>query len=114
MTDAEKAVACLDELAGHRCEEYADWLKVGMTINKDWQSDSCIGKYLRDIEEQSTPDSNEGRYGGFFWFEGENASMKGHMGQTIVLDRSSGAVLAVHSMAGDYDYKSDLGSILPR
>ena len=91
-----------------------DWLKVGMTINKDWQSDSCIGKYLRDIEEQSTPAPYGGRYGGFFWFEGENASMKGHMGQTIVLDRSSGAVLAVHSMAGDYDYKSDLGSILPR
>jgi hypothetical protein len=90
-----------------------DWLKVSMMINKDWQSDSCIGKYLKNIEENATSASHGNDYGGFFWFN-ENASMRGHFGQTIVLDRSTGAVLAVHSMAADHDYKSDFGSILPR
>ena len=90
-----------------------DWLKVSMMINKDWQSDGCIGQYLRNIEKGATSASHGNHYGGFFWFN-ENASMRGHLGQAIVLDRSSGAVLTVHSMAGDYDYKSDFGSILPR
>lgn len=33
MTDVERAVACLEQLAPVRCEGYADWLAVGMALH---------------------------------------------------------------------------------
>ena len=33
LTDAEFAVACLPQLAARRCDDYADWLAVGMALH---------------------------------------------------------------------------------
>ena len=82
-------------------------------IANDWKSDTCIGKYLRDVEKNKiSKGSGGGFYGGFFHFD-RNASMKGHGGQRIIIDWNSGSVLALNAKTDDYDFKNNFESISP-
>ena len=90
-----------------------DYLRLGIMIANDWKSDTCIGKYLRDVEKNNvSKGSGGGFYGGFFHFE-RNASMRGHGGQRIIIDWDSGSVLVLNAKTDDYDFKNNFESISP-
>ena len=96
-----------------------DWLRLGIMIAEDWKSDTCIGRYLRDIEKNKISQNVSGRpgriyadqnFGGFFHFDnfylnGRNASFVGHGGQRVIIDLDTGRVLALHAVTDDYDFQ---------
>ena len=89
-----------------------DYLRLGIMIANDWKSDTCIGKYLRDVEKNKiSKGSDGGFYGGFFHFD-QNASMKGHGGQRIIIDWNTGSVLALNAKTDDYEFRKNFESIV--
>ena len=42
-----------------------DYLRLGIMIANDWKSDTCIGKYLRDVEKKVAKGCQPGTYGRF-------------------------------------------------
>jgi len=84
-----------------------DYLKFGIQLSKDWKSDSCVGKYLRDAYANRNKSKN---YGSFFWFErGQNdlprVEMHGHGGQRVIVKTSDGSVLSILAMRAKYSKK---------
>jgi hypothetical protein len=84
-----------------------DYLKFGIQVSKDWKSDSCIGKYLRDAYANRNKSKN---YGSFFWFKrGQNdlprVEMRGHGGQRVIIKTSDGSVLSILAMRAKYSRK---------
>ena len=68
-----------------------DFLKLGIQVSKDWNSNTCIGDYLKNIESmKDKSDNNNSEYAGFFWFDKKNkskhAQMRGHGSQQIHID----------------------------
>ena len=90
-----------------------DYLRLGIMIANDWKSDTCIGKYLRDVEKNKvSKGSGKGSYGGFFHFD-QNASMQGHGGQRIIIDWNTGGVLVLLAKTDDYDFNNNFESVSP-
>ena len=90
-----------------------DYLRLGIVIANDWKSDTCIGKYLRDIEKNKIPKgSGVGSYSGIFHFD-QNSSMKGHGGQRLIINWNTGSVLVLNAKTEDYDLKDSFKSISP-
>ena len=90
-----------------------DFLKLGIQVSKDWNSNSCIGDYLKNIESmRDKSDNKNSEYAGYFWFDKKNKSrhahMRGHGSQRIHIDLEKNRVLTYHSITGDYDNKSIL------
>ena len=89
-----------------------DFLRLGIQISKDWNSNSCIGNYLNGIEKMKikTDKDQNSDYSGYFWYDQNNksrhAQLRGHGGQRIHIDIEKGSVLIYHSITGDYDNKS--------
>ena len=89
-----------------------DFLKLGIQISKDWNSNSCIGNYLNGIEKMKikTDKDQNSDYSGYFWYDQNNksrhAQLRGHGGQRIQIDIEKGSVLVYSSIAKDYDNKS--------
>ena len=88
-----------------------DWLRITIKINEDFNSDSCIGDYLRSaVDDSVSVNANEhgcSKYGKFFWHKCKTArkalQMKGHGGQRSVFDPKTGRVLVIHSIRKDYN-----------
>ena len=90
-----------------------DFLKLGIQISKDWNSNTCIGNYLKNIESmRGKSDNKNSEYSGYFWYDKKNktrhAEMRGHGSQKIYIDLEKNKVLTYHSITGDYDNKSIL------
>ena len=88
-----------------------DFLKLGIQVSKDWNSNNCIGDYLKNIESmRDKSDNKNSEYAGYFWFNKKNksrhAQMRGHGSQHIHIDLEKNRVLTYHSITGDYDNKS--------
>ena len=89
-----------------------DFLRLGIQISKDWNSNSCIGNYLNGIEKMKikTDKDQNSDYSGYFWYDQNNksrhAQLRGHGGQRIHIDIEKGSVLVYSSIAKDYDNKS--------
>ncbi len=91
-----------------------DWLRITIKINEDFNSDSCIGDYLRSVvDDPVSVDANKhdcSKYGKFFWLKCKTArkalQMKGHGGQRSVFDPKTGRVLVIHSIRNDYNESS--------
>ena len=89
-----------------------DFLRLGIQISKDWNSNSCIGNYLNGIEKMKikTDKDQNSDYSGYFWYDQNNKSrhvqLRGHGGQRIHIDIEKGSVLVYHSITRDYDNKS--------
>ena len=88
-----------------------DFLKLGIQVSKDWNSNTCIGDYLKNIESmRDKSDNKNSEYAGYFWFNKKNksrhAQMRGHGSQQIHIDLEKNRVLTYHSITGDYDNKS--------
>ena len=88
-----------------------DFLKLGIQVSKDWNSNTCIGDYLKNIESmKDKSDNKNSKYSGYFWYDSKNksrhAEMRGHGSQHIHIDLEKNRVLTYHSITGDYDNKS--------
>ena len=88
-----------------------DFLKLGIQISNDWNSNTCIGDYLKNIESmRGKSDNKNSEYSGYFWYDSKNktrhAEMRGHGSQKIYIDLEKNRVLTYHSITGDYDNKS--------
>jgi len=88
-----------------------DFLKLGIQLSKDWNSNTCIGDYLKNIESmRGKSDDKNSEYSGYFWFnkkiKSRHAQMRGHGSQQIHIDLDKNRVLTYHSITGDYDNKS--------
>ena len=88
-----------------------DFLKLGIQVSKDWNSNTCIGNYLKNIESmKEKSDNKNAEYAGHFWFnkkiKSRHAEMRGHGSQHIHIDLEKNRVLTYHSITGDYDDKS--------
>jgi hypothetical protein len=88
-----------------------DFLKLGIQVSKDWNSNTCIGDYLKNIVSmRDKSDNKDSEYAGYFWFDKKNksrhAQMRGHGSQYIHIDLEKNRVLTYHSITGDYDNKS--------
>ena len=99
-------------LHGYFYANREDFLRLGIQISKDWNSNSCIGNYLNGIEKMKikTDKDQNSDYSGYFWYDQNNksrhAQLRGHGGQRIHIDIEKGSVLIYHSITGDYDNKS--------
>ncbi len=89
-----------------------DFLRLGIQVSQDWNSKSCIGDYLNEIEKMKikADKGSNSDYSGFFWYSQKNksrhAEMRGHGGQRILIDIKKGSVISYHSITGDYENKS--------
>lgn len=87
-----------------------DWLRLGVRIAEQFKAEGCIGDYLRSAVVESVPTGRpqSRKYGKFFWFDNRNvwfkndAMMKGHGGQRVVMDLDQGRVLIIHAIRKDY------------
>ena len=99
-------------LHGYFYANREDFLRLGIQISKDWNSNSCIGNYLNGIEKMKikTDKDQNSDYSGYFWYDQNNKSrhvqLRGHGGQRIHIDIEKGSVLVYHSITRDYDNKS--------
>ena len=88
-----------------------DFLKLAIQVSQDWNSKSCIGNYLNEIENMKLKAYKDTKsdYSGFFWYDRKNkarhAEMRGHGGQRIHIDIEKGSILAYHSITSDYNNK---------
>ena len=89
-----------------------DFLRLGIQVSQDWNSKSCIGDYLNEIEKMKikADKGSNSDYSGFFWYNKKNksrhAELRGHGGQRILIDIKKGSVISYHSITDDYENKS--------
>lgn len=99
-----------------------DYLRIAATMLEDWQSDSCIGQYLRDIHvaRQSTGFFLEDpfrmshvarSYGGQFWFDFTGMTdrtifgMNGNNGQNVLIDMDNGRIIVLNAVHTNYPWR---------
>ena len=86
-----------------------DWMRMAIKISEDWQSDSCIGEFLRQQQKTSVQTDRDGQsYAAFFWMKDANTSspqiiLNGHGGQRIIISPAKNTVLSYHSIRANYD-----------
>jgi hypothetical protein len=98
-----------------------DYLRIALTMLEDWESENCVGQYLRDIVARSHPKNQSDRvqyisvnsslrYAGQFHstyvgMEDRNVlGMDGYGGQIILIDFDNGGIVVVNSVHNNYDY----------
>ena len=107
-----------------------DYLRIAIKILHDWQSDNCVGQYLKRIYEKRVPKNlknlndepqfNRSKsYGGQFHFEypGINKrkviGMGGYGGQAILIDTDSSRIVVVNSLHYNHNkFKYDVKGLL--
>ena len=93
-----------------------DWLRIAKAVMDDYQNDTCVGKYLKNIFERRIPKNVRGTdfsdpaygdtstYGGYFHLEypglknREVLGMTGYGGQAILIDMENSRIVMIHSI----------------
>ena len=100
-----------------------DYLRIAVSILNDWQSDNCVGQYLKRIYNKRTPKNlsqqknrsepaygNSKSYGGQFHLDYRGLQnrkvigMSGFGGQSILIDTESSRIVVLHSVHYNYDH----------
>ena len=98
-----------------------DYLRVAKAIMDDWQNDTCVGKYLKTINERRVNknkkeykktqiDNYTKSYGGQFHLNlvgGKDRNilgMDGYGGQQIVIDLDNSKIIVINSVHYGYDW----------
>jgi len=106
-----------------------DYLRIAKAMLDDWQNDTCVGKYLKEIHERKIPKNlkykddklanrNPKSYAGFFHTDYSGMSnrnvmgMNGYGGQAIVIDFDEGRIIVVNSITEDYSWKNLVHSVI--
>ncbi len=110
-----------------------DYLRIAKQIIEDYNSDSCIGDYLRTLyDNRITKNSKTGfelkqmesytkEYGGQFHMTPVGIdksrvvwSMGGHAGQQIVMDMDTGNIIVVNSVDQHYNWKKIVYDVMKK
>ena len=104
-----------------------DFLRVAEAMMRDYQNDTCVGKYLKDIQNRAEPwyrGRNDGpkarlwinnfaqSYGGKFYFNfvgmgGRNIfGTEGYNGQNMLIDMDNSRIVITNSAATAWDTKA--------
>jgi hypothetical protein len=105
-----------------------DYLRIAVAMMEDWQNDTCVGKYLKEMNDKKMPkskmewgfDSNpknnrqlhffSSHYGGQFHINYKGMAkrniigMDGYGGQSILIDMDNSRVVVVNSASTNYDW----------
>ncbi len=95
-----------------------DYLRIAMAMLYDWQNDTCVGKYLKEIYANKvrrqtkghSPFSSAAGYAGFFHtdFNGVKGTvfgMNGYGGQNVFINFDTGTIVVAHAVHQDYNWK---------
>ena len=99
-----------------------DFLRIARAMLIDWQNDTCVGKYLKNILKQKanrqtrkkSPFSSAAGYAGFFHTDfkygfgklsGNVFGMNGYGGQNIFINFDNGKIVSAHAAHQDYNWK---------
>lgn len=86
-----------------------DFMRMAIKINNDWQSEGCIGDFLRQQQARSIPTNRDGQtYAAFFWMKDANTPspriiLNGHGGQRIILKPAEDTVVSYHAIRSNFD-----------
>ena len=104
-----------------------DYLRIAKAMLDDWQNDTCVGKYLKNIFERRRPKNvgvepaygSTSTYGGYFHLEypglknREVLGMTGYGGQAILIDMENSRIVVIHSIHfNNTRYKYNVGKLL--
>ena len=105
---------------GHFFATRYDYLRFAVAMLNDWQSDNCVGKYLKQLMSDSKskglgpgsgPFQNFKGYSGFFHTEYTGMSrrnifgMDGYGGQMIWIDFDNGRIVSTNAIHNNFDWK---------
>ena len=108
-----------------------DYLRIAKAILDDWQNDTCVGKYLKNIHERRIPKNdklkdtkssffNPTAYAGFFHtnYSGMKKravlGMDGFGGQQIIIDFDLGRIVVINSVHWGYNWKKIAHSVIKK
>jgi hypothetical protein len=108
-----------------------DYLRIAKAMLDDWQNDTCVGKYLKEIHKEKISKnhkykddksafSNPKSYAGFFHTSYSGMAkrnvmgMNGYGGQAIVIDFDKGRIIVVNSITEDYSWKNLVHSVIKK
>ena len=91
-----------------------DYLRIAKAVMDDYQNDTCVGKYLKNIYEKRIPKNNKkfslephyqrsSSYGGYFHLDYPGLKkrvvfgMSGYGGQTILIDVENSRIVVINS-----------------
>lgn len=95
-----------------------DYLRIGIAILNDWNSDSCIGNYLKDVYANrvskgafNVGDGYSQSYAGFFHTNYPGISdavmgMDGYGGIALLINFDDNRIVYTHAVHRNYDYNS--------
>ena len=95
-----------------------DTLRIGIAILNDWNSDTCIGNYLKEVYankvpkgEYNTGDGYSQGYAGFFHTDFPGISdtvmgMDGYGGIGLLINFDDNRIVYTHAVHRNYNYKS--------
>ena len=95
-----------------------DTLRIGITILNDWNSDTCIGNYLKDVYSNrvykgayNVGDGYSQSYAGFFHTNYPGISdtvmgMDGYGGIALLINFDDNRIVYTHAVHRDYNYRS--------
>jgi hypothetical protein len=99
-----------------------DYLRIAKAILEDWQNDTCVGKYLKNIHKNKIPKNdkyqdnnnsttNPKSYAGQFHTDYSGLKdrtimgMDGASGQSIIIDFERSKIVVINSIHLDYNWK---------
>lgn len=98
-----------------------DYLRLAIAMLNDWNSDNCVGQYLKTVFTNRQPnnarrdknfrDDIPNSYGGFFHadyrgMQGRSVmGMDGYPGHAILIDFDANRIVVAHSVHHTYDWK---------
>jgi hypothetical protein len=108
-----------------------DYLRIAKAMLDDWQNDTCVGKYLKNIHERRIPKNDKWKddkseslnpksYAGQFYADysgmrGRNImGMVGKGGQSIMIDFDKGRINVINTMHTDYNWKKIAHSVIKK
>lgn len=105
-----------------------DYLRIAISMMTDWQSDNCVGQYLKELAKRKEPmgkqfwlfdlepknaRANAGfasHYGGQFYFDYKGMTkrnifgMDGYGGQSVLIDMDNSRIVVVNATSTNYDW----------
>ena len=108
-----------------------DYLRIAKAMLDDWQNDTCVGKYLKNIHERRIPKNDKWKedkspglnpksYAGQFYADysgmrGRNImGMVGKGGQSIMIDFDKGRINVINTIHIDYNWKKIAHSVIKK
>ena len=102
------------------CCNALGWPRTLISMLEDWQNDTCVGKYLKELYERSVSGLPGGRtwlnestfrrynYGGYFYMDVRGAGrnvygMSGYGGQNFFVNFDTGTIVIAQAVHQDYD-----------